>query len=145
MQTKHKKTEDTQYASKYSSPAANCARRISEGRTAAKVKWEANKCSKHYRYRLKGKAGSNRSIPMTIERLLATRFYILTSGHVLIGTYLKWFGHPEDDKCWWCGGGGRTAAQTREHLFCHCSRWRDQQKELWNAVGKATGWKAGRC
>ena len=37
------------------------------------------------------------------------------------------------------------AAQTREHLFHHCSRWRDHQMELWTVVGKATGWKAGRC
>ena len=40
--------------------AANRARRISEGRTAAKAEWEANKCSKHYGYRLKGNAGSKR-------------------------------------------------------------------------------------
>jgi len=33
----------------------------------------------------------------------------------------------------------------REHLFHHCSWWRDQQKVLWKAVGKVTGWKAGRC
>jgi len=26
-----------------------------------------------------------------------------------------------------------------------CSRWKDQQKALWKAVGKATGWKASRC
>ena len=52
------------------------------------------------------------------------------------------FGYRDDDKCWWCGG---TVSQTREHLFCHCSRWRDHQKELWKAVRKATGWKAGRC
>jgi hypothetical protein len=61
-----------------------------------------------------------------------------------VGTYLKRFGHRDDDKCWWCGGG-RTVAQTREHLFRHCSRWRDQQKTLWKEVGKATGWRAGRC
>jgi hypothetical protein len=36
-------------------------------------------------------------------------------------------------------------AQTREHLFRHCSRWKDQQKVLWTAVGNATGRKAGRC
>jgi len=41
--------------------------------------------------------------------------------------------------------GSRTAAQTREHLFRHCSRWKDQQKTLWKGVGKATGWRAGRC
>jgi hypothetical protein len=33
----------------------------------------------------------------------------------------------------------------REHLIRQCSRWNDDQKELWKAVGKATGWKAGRC
>jgi hypothetical protein len=32
----------------------------------------------------------------------------------------------------------------REHLFRHCSRWSDQQKALWEAAGKVTGWKAGR-
>ena len=36
-------------------------------------------------------------------------------------------------------------AQTREHLFRHCSRWKDQQKTLWKTVGQETGWKAGRC
>jgi hypothetical protein len=54
--------------------AANRARRISEGRTAAKAKWEADKCSKHCGYRLKGKAGSKRSVPMTSVKSLATRF-----------------------------------------------------------------------
>jgi hypothetical protein len=42
-------------------------------------------------------------------------------------------------------GGSKTAAQTREHLFRHCSRWKDQQKTLWKEVGKATGWRADRC
>jgi hypothetical protein len=76
---------------------------------------------------------------------LATRFYRLKCRHPPTGVYLKRFRHREDDKCWWCGSGGRKAALTREHLFRHCSRWRDQQKTLWNAVGKATDWKAGRC
>ena len=35
--------------------ASNRARRISEGRSAAKAQWEADKCSKHFGYRLKGK------------------------------------------------------------------------------------------
>jgi len=135
---------DTAIERPYSS-ASNMARRISEGRSAAKAKWEADKCRKHFGYRLKGKAGTKRPIPMTSVKSLATRFYRLKSGHAPTGVYLKWFGHREEDKCWWCGGAGRTAAQTREHLFHHCSRWRDQQKALWKAVGKATGWKAGRC
>jgi hypothetical protein len=122
--------------------ASNRARRISEGRSAAKAEWEADKCSKHFSYRLKGKAGTKRPIPMTSVKPLAARFYRLKSGHAPTGVYLKRFGHRDDDKCWWCGG---TVSQTREHLFRHCSRWRVHQRELWKAVRKATGWRAGRC
>jgi hypothetical protein len=107
-------------------------RRISEAKTAAKAKWEADKCGKHHGYRLQGKAGSKRPIPMNSVKLLAARFYRLMSGHSPVGTYLKPFGHRDGDKCWWCGGGGREAAQTltREHLFRHCSRCKHQQKTL---------------
>ena len=119
--------------------------RISEAKTAANTEWDADKCSKHHGYRLKGKAGSKRPIPMNNVKPLAARFYRLKSGHVPVGTYLKRFGHRDDDRCWGCGGGGRTVAQTREHLFRHCSRWKDQQRTLWKTVGKATGWRAGRC
>jgi len=89
-----------------------------------------------------GKAGTKRPIPMTSVKLLATGFYRLKSRHVPTGVYLKRFGHRDDDKSWWCG---ETASQTQEHLFRYCCRWKDHQKELWNAVGKATGWKVGRC
>jgi hypothetical protein len=122
--------------------ASNMARRISKGRSAANARWEADKCSKHFSYRLKGKAGTKRPIPMTSVKSLAARFYQLKSGHTPTGVYLKRFGHREDEKCWWCKG---TVAQTREHLFRHCSWWRDQQNVLWKAVGKVKGWKAGRC
>jgi hypothetical protein len=99
--------------------AANRTRRISETKTAAKGKWEADKCGKHHGYRLKGKAGCKRPIPMNSVKSLAVRFYQLKSGHAPVGTYLKRFGHQDDDKCWWCGGGGRDAAQTqtRDHLY----------------------------
>jgi hypothetical protein len=43
-----------------------------EGRSAAKGQWEADKCSKHFGYRLKGKAGNRRPIPMTSAKSLAT-------------------------------------------------------------------------
>jgi len=36
-------------------------------------------------------------------------------------------------------------AHMREHLFRHCSRWKDQQKTLWKEVGKAMGRRAERC
>ena len=104
--------------------------------------WEADKCSKHFIYRLKGKAGTKRPIPMTSVNPLAARFYQLKSGHAPMWVYLKRFGQRDDDTCWWCGG---TVSQTREHLFHHCSRWRVQQREQWKAVRKATGWRAGRC
>jgi hypothetical protein len=58
--------------------------------------------------------------------------------------YLEWFGHRDNDKCWWYGNG-RTVAQTQEHLFRHCSRWRDKQKTLCKEVGKAMGWRVGSC
>jgi hypothetical protein len=125
--------------------AANRARRSAEGKTAAKTEWEADNCSKHHGYRLKSKAGSKRPIPKNSVKPLVARYYQLKSGHAPVGTYQKRFGYREDDKCWWCGGGGRTTAQMREYLFCHCSRWKDQQKMLWKEVGKATGWGAGRC
>jgi hypothetical protein len=79
-----------------------------QGRAAAKAQWEADKCSKHFGYRLKGKAGSKRPIPMTSVKSLAARFHQLKCGHAPTGTYLKRFGYREDDKCWWCGG---TTAQ----------------------------------
>jgi hypothetical protein len=37
---------------------------------AATAKWEADRCSKHYGYRLKGKAGSKRPGPMTSVKSL---------------------------------------------------------------------------
>jgi len=90
--------------------AANRARRISEAKTAAKAEWEADRCGKNYGYRLKGKAGSKRPIPMNSAKSLAARFYQLKSGHAPVGTYLKRFGHRDDVKCWWSGAGGRTVA-----------------------------------
>jgi hypothetical protein len=105
--------------------AANRTRPISEPKTAAKDEWDADKCSKHHGYRLNGKPGNMRPIPMNSVRPLAARFYRLKSGHVPVGTYLKLFRHRDDDKCWW-SGGGRSTAQTREHLCRHCTLWKDQ-------------------
>jgi len=79
---------------------------------------------------------------MTSVKPLAARFYQLKTGHAPTGVYLMRVGHRDDDKCWWCGG---TVAQTRDQLFRHCSRWKDQQKTLWETVRQTTGWEAGRC
>jgi len=117
---------------------------MSEVQTVAMAEWEAEKCSKHHGYRLKGKAGSKRPIPMNGVKPLAARFYKLKSGQAPVATYLHWVGHRDNDKCWLSGSRSWTA-QTREHLFHHCSRWKDQQETLWIEVGKATEWRAGRC
>ena len=69
--------------------ASNWARRISKGRSAAKAKWEANRCSKHFSYRLKRKAGIKRPIPMTSVKSLAARFYQLKSGPAPSGVSLE--------------------------------------------------------
>jgi len=45
--------------------ASNRPRRISKGISAGKAKWEADRCSKHFSYRFKGKAETKRHIPMT--------------------------------------------------------------------------------
>jgi hypothetical protein len=123
----------------------NMARRISKGWSAAKSEWAADTCGQHFGDRPRGRAGPKRPIPMTSVNALAARFYRLKSRHEPTGVYLKKFDHREENKCWWFVGGGRTPSQTREHLFHHCSRWRDQQKALWKAVGIATSWKADRC
>jgi hypothetical protein len=71
---------------------------------------------------------------------LAARFYRLMFGHEPMGVDLKRLGHQDDNKWLWCGGNG---TQTVEHLFRHCSRWRDHRQELWMAVGKVMVWKMG--
>jgi hypothetical protein len=86
--------------------AANRTRRISESKTVAKVEWEADKCSKHHGYRLKGKAGSKRPTPMSSVKPLAAKFYRLKSGHAPVGTYLKQFGHRDNNNA------GGAAADT---------------------------------
>jgi len=53
--------------------ASNRARRISQGTSAAKTKWEADKCSMLFAYRLKAKAGTKTPIPMTSVKSLAAR------------------------------------------------------------------------
>ena len=58
------KRGDTATEQPYTS-ATNTARRIPKRRSAAKEKWEAAKCSQHFGYRLKGKAGTKGPIPMT--------------------------------------------------------------------------------
>jgi hypothetical protein len=79
--------------------ASNRARLISEGSSAAKAIWEADKCSEHFSYRLRGKTGPKGPIPMTSVKSLHTRFQRLMNGHARTEDYQKRFGHREDNKC----------------------------------------------
>jgi hypothetical protein len=99
----------------------------------------------HHGYRLKGNAGSKSPIPMKSVKPLAARFYQLKPGHAPVDMFLKWFGHRDDYKCWWCGSRCRAVAQMRKYLFRHCIRWKEQQTMLWKEVGKATWWRGGEC
>jgi len=122
--------------------ASNLARQSPKEWSVLKARWEANKCSKHFSYRLKGQVQTERLIPMTSVMLLVGRIYQLKSGHVPTRVYLTLFSHRDDNKCWWCKV---TVPQKGEHLFRHCSRWRHQQSALYKAIGKVKGWNAGRC
>jgi len=44
-----------------------------------------------------------------------------------------------DDHCWWCDPENISGTQqTRDHLFKHYSKWKDQRAELWARVKEAT-------
>jgi len=79
--------------------ASNRAGGISEARWAAKAKWEADKYSKHFRYRLNCKTETRRFGPMTSVKSLATRFYWLHCRHSPTGVYPRQFSCRENDKC----------------------------------------------
>ena len=67
---------------------------------------------------------------------VASRYFQLLSGHAMIAPFLKdrW-GWTDSDTCWWCDRG----RQSRDHLFKECRRWEKEIRELWNAVGRASG------
>jgi hypothetical protein len=78
---------------------------------------------------------------MESMKSLASRYFQLKCEHASTATYLKRFEQWDDDQCWWC----EKAAQTRDHLFRHCRKWKSEQQELWKAARWETGWKPGRC
>jgi len=85
------------------------------------------------------KRGKPDPTPARAEKRTASRFYQLKSGHALTGVYLKSVDNRPDDHCWWCDPENNCGVQqTRDHLFKHCSRWKDQQAQLWARVKEAT-------
>ncbi len=73
----------------------------------------------------------------------AARYFQLKVGHGAVGTYLAQIGRIETPECWWC----REPAQTVEHLYAKCRRWRRERRKLirelekdgvtWQAQGQA--------
>jgi len=60
-------------------------------------------------------------------------------GACLTGVYLKSVDNRPDDHCWWCDPDNNCGTQqTRDHLFKHCLRWKDQQAQLWARVKEVT-------
>jgi len=47
--------------------------------------------------------------------------------HALTVVYLKRTDNRPDDHCWWCDAENDSTHQTRDHLFKHCYKWKDQQ------------------
>jgi ribonuclease HI len=118
---------------------AHVARGVTEKKWHEHLAWVKERCHGKRYYHLKE---SQRADPVAshARKAVASRFYQLRMGKARIGPYLAMVGQAENDKCWWCGSG---ASQTREHLFKHCSRWKDQRVTMWRDIGKATrtGWK----
>jgi len=76
--------------------------------------------------------------PTRAERT-ASRFYQLMSGHAPAGVYLKSTDNRPDDHCWWYDPEDNSVThQTRDHLFKHCYKRKDQQAAMWARVKKAT-------
>src|SRR5258706_6712651 len=57
----------------------------------------------------------------------------------LTGVYLKSTKNRPDDHCWWCDPENDSGThQTRDHLFKHCYKWKDQQAAMWARVKDET-------
>jgi ribonuclease HI len=102
---------------------AHVARGVTEKKWHEHLAWVKERCHGKRYYHLKESQHTD-SVAARARKAVASRFYQLRMGKARIGTYLAMVGQAEDDKCWWCGSG---ASQTREHLFKHCSRWKDQR------------------
>ena len=87
----------------------------------------------------KAMCSERKASPARAEERTAARFYQLKPGHALTGVYLKSTDNRPDDHCWWCDPENNFGTQqTRDHLFKHCYKWKDQQTVLWARVKEAT-------
>ena len=73
------------------------------------------------------KKGKPDPTPGRAEKRTALRFYQLKSGHALTGVFLKSTDNRTDDHWWWRDAENINGTrQTRDHLFKHCYKWKDQ-------------------
>jgi len=87
------------------------------------------------------KKGKPAPTPARAEKRTATRFYQLKSGRVL-ETHGEQAGRP---RLVVRPGNNSSTRQTRDPLFKHCYKWKDQQAVMWARVKEATeGGKVGR-
>jgi len=116
---------------------AHLRRRASEKKWPEARSWcERRHLNNGYVLRTKGKPDPT---PARAEKRTASRYYKLKSGHALTGVYLKSADNRPDDHCWWCDPENNFGTQqTRDHLFKHCYKWKDQQAVLWARVKEAT-------
>jgi len=116
---------------------AHLRRRASEKKWPEARSWcERRHLNKRYVLRKKRKPDPT---PARAEKRTASRYYQLKSGHALTGVYLKSVDNRPDDHNN-CG-----TQQTRDHLFKHCSRWKDQQAQLWARVKGETKKGKRKC
>jgi ribonuclease HI len=113
---------------------AHVARGVTEKKWEEHLAWVKERCRGKRYYLLKERQRTD-PVASSAKKAIASRFYQLRMGKAHTGPYLAKIGEAANDKCWWCGSG---ASQTREHLFKHCSQWKDQRITMWRAVRKAT-------
>jgi ribonuclease HI len=120
---------------------AHVARGISERKWSEHMGWVKERCRGKRYYLLRDRQRTD-PVASRAQKTIASRFYQLRLNKAPIGPYLTEVGQAVDDRCWWCSNeSGTGPSQTREHLFKHCNRWKEQQATMWREVKKATGGK----
>jgi ribonuclease HI len=121
---------------------AHVARGVTEAKWNEHLAWVKERCRGKRYYLLRERQHTD-PVASRARKATAARFYQLRMNKAPTGPYLAEVGQAEDDKCWWCSSSspGAGPSQTREHLFKHCRRWKDQQATMWRAIGRATGRK----
>jgi len=116
---------------------ANLKRGISEKKWVEARQWAGGRTAKA-KYKMPESQKPDGMVAGSTKKL-ASRVYQLKTGHCRTGQYLHRAKARPTAQCWWC----QCPAQTRDHLFKVCPKWKMQQKILWPEVLKETKrWKS---